>query len=343
MSSDGAQDQGNTGTVTLGPHPTGPSDRPWGETALTRHYVTARSRKPRRWAPRGRLAQSAVVIGIAATAAMGATVAFVGSGAPARSAPAADAGAQPPGSGDGQRPATEQPVSSAPEAAGGRGEASPADVPSILPDADAAQALGNTVREQAAEQEMLADDAARWADALAAADRATERRRSVDAARAARNREEVERQEEAEQKEGAESPPGQTGDFVLPVTSYTVTSGFGDKGRLWSSGKHTGLDFAAPSGSPIMAVHSGTVVAVTTQGAYGNRTVLQLADGTEVWFCHQDSVAVKEGQEVRAGEVIGAVGATGNTTGPHLHLEVHALGGKGIDPMTWLTDNGVSV
>ncbi|MFH8470983.1 M23 family metallopeptidase [Streptomyces sp. NPDC017991] len=342
MSSDGARDQRNTGTVTLGPHPTGPSDRPWGETALTRHYVTAQGRNARRWVPRGRLVRSVVVIGIAATAVVGATAAFTAFSAPARSAPAAGTGTQP-GSGDGQQPAAEQPVSSAPEAAGGRDEASLVGVPSILPDADAAQALGNTVREQAEEQEMLADDAARWADALAAADRATERRRTVDAARAARNRAEVERKKEAEQRERGERPSGRTGDFVLPVTSYTVTSGFGDKGRLWSSGKHTGLDFAAPSGSPIMAVHSGTVVAVTTQGAYGNRTVLQLADGTEVWFCHQDSVAVKEGQEVRAGEVIGAVGATGNTTGPHLHLEVHALGGKGIDPMTWLTDNGVSV
>ena len=80
---------------------------------------------------------------------------------------------------------------------------------------------------------------------------------------------------------------------------YHLTARFGDYG-LWSS-YHTGLDFAAPTGTPINAVASGTITEAGYSGAYGNRTVETLADGTELWYCHQTSFGVTAGETVRAG------------------------------------------
>jgi murein DD-endopeptidase MepM/ murein hydrolase activator NlpD len=127
---------------------------------------------------------------------------------------------------------------------------------------------------------------------------------------------------------------------VLPVRGYHLTGRFGDVSSLWSS-VHTGLDFAAPSGTPIHAVMAGVVTATGFDGRYGNKTVLRLANGTELWFCHQSAVEVRVGERVRAGQLIGYVGSTGNVTGPHLHLEVHPHGGDPVDPEPWLRSRGL--
>jgi murein DD-endopeptidase MepM/ murein hydrolase activator NlpD len=112
---------------------------------------------------------------------------------------------------------------------------------------------------------------------------------------------------------------------------------------LWSSGHHTGLDFAAPTGTLIKAVHTGTITEAGWAGSYGYRTILTLDDGTEIWFCHQSSISVGVGQKVSTGDVIGRVGATGNVTGAHLHMEVHPGGAdSGIDPMAWLRSKGLT-
>ena len=128
--------------------------------------------------------------------------------------------------------------------------------------------------------------------------------------------------------------------LVLPVRDYELTGRFGDRSGLWAS-VHTGLDFAAPYGTPIRSVGSGVGVSTGYDGRYGNKTVLRLADGTELWFCHQSAVEVGVGDHVRAGQVIGAIGTTGNVTGPHLHLEVHPSGGDPVDPLTWLRRHGL--
>ncbi|MEU6221716.1 M23 family metallopeptidase [Streptomyces sp. NPDC047022] len=130
--------------------------------------------------------------------------------------------------------------------------------------------------------------------------------------------------------------------YTLPTSSYTLTSRFGDAGSMWSSGYHTGLDFAAPTGTLIKAIHSGTITEAGWAGAYGYRTILTLDDGTQLWFCHQSSINVSVGQKVSTGDVIGRVGATGNVTGPHVHLEVHPNGGAAIDPMAWLQGKGLN-
>jgi murein DD-endopeptidase MepM/ murein hydrolase activator NlpD len=131
--------------------------------------------------------------------------------------------------------------------------------------------------------------------------------------------------------------------YTLPVVSYTITGTFGQAGSMWSSGYHTGLDFAAPTGTLIKAIHSGTITQAGWAGAYGYRTILTLDDGTELWFCHQSSINVSVGQKVGTGDVIGRIGATGNVTGPHLHLEVHPNGqATGIDPAPWLRSKGLN-
>ncbi|MEZ0580566.1 M23 family metallopeptidase [Nocardioides sp. MH1] len=127
---------------------------------------------------------------------------------------------------------------------------------------------------------------------------------------------------------------------VLPVAGYHLTARFDDSGGLWSD-DHTGLDFAAPKGTPLVAIGDAVVVSVEYDGAYGNKTVLRLEDGTELWYCHQSRTDVVAGQHVTTGQVVGAVGSTGNTTGPHLHLEVRPDGGDPVDPEVALAAWGI--
>lgn len=132
----------------------------------------------------------------------------------------------------------------------------------------------------------------------------------------------------------------QKNQWVLPVTGYHLTARFGQRSGLWAT-VHTGLDFAGPSGSTIVSVAAGTVKSTGYEGAYGNRTVITLLDGTDIWYCHQSRIAVKPGQKVGPGEVIGYTGSTGNVTGPHLHLEVHPGGGDAVDPFPVLVQHGI--
>lgn len=129
--------------------------------------------------------------------------------------------------------------------------------------------------------------------------------------------------------------------WVLPVAGYQLTARFGQRSSLWSSGVHTGLDFAGPSGSTLVAISAGTVKSAGYEGSYGNRTVMTLLDGTEIWYCHQSRITVKAGDSVSPGQVVGYTGSTGNVTGPHLHLEVRPGGGSPVDPIPVLIQHGV--
>ena len=127
--------------------------------------------------------------------------------------------------------------------------------------------------------------------------------------------------------------------WVLPVTGYHLTGRFGQVSGLWST-VHTGLDFAAAEGTPIHSIGPGVVVSTGYEGAYGNKTVVKLDDGTVLWYCHQSRFAVKAGQRLAAGALVGYVGSTGNVTGAHLHLEVHPHGQhQAIDPAIWLPEH----
>ncbi len=147
---------------------------------------------------------------------------------------------------------------------------------------------------------------------------------------------------EVERDEANKAAKRKQNQWVLPVTGYSLTARFGQSSALWSR-RHTGLDLAGPSGSTIVSVAAGTVKSAGYEGSYGNRTVITLADGTEVWYAHQSRLAATPGDKVDPGQVIGYTGSTGNVTGPHLHLEIHPPGGGGaVDPEPVLREHGVN-
>ncbi|MGA5439345.1 M23 family metallopeptidase [Streptomyces griseoincarnatus] len=209
--------------------------------------------------------------------------------------------------------------------------------------AGAGEALRARIMAQVEQQQGQAQSKAQAA-ALAAAEKeaaeaaAKAEKEAKEKAEAAKKKAE----EEAAKKAEAERLAELAKQYALPTSSYTVTSTFGQAGAYWSSGYHTGLDFAAPTGTLIKAVHTGTITSAGWDGSYGYKTVLTLDDGTEVWYAHQSSINVSVGQKVATGDVIGRVGATGNVTGAHLHLEVHTGSGS-VDPAAWLAGKGLSI
>ena len=127
--------------------------------------------------------------------------------------------------------------------------------------------------------------------------------------------------------------------WVLPLESYRISAGFGTVGRLWAS-RHTGLDLSTSYGSPVRAMSSGEIIFAGWDGPFGNKIVIRHWDGTETWYCHLSRYAQRSGA-VEPGTQIGSVGSTGNSTGPHLHLEVHPSGGDAVNPRTWFAERGL--
>ncbi|WP_330333620.1 LysM peptidoglycan-binding domain-containing M23 family metallopeptidase [Streptomyces sp. NBC_00536] len=132
--------------------------------------------------------------------------------------------------------------------------------------------------------------------------------------------------------------------FVAPV-SASITTPYRQSGSMWSSGYHTGVDFAVGTGTTVHAVGAGTVVSAGWGGAYGNEVVIRHADGRYSQYGHMSQLSVSVGQSVSAGQAIGLSGATGNVTGPHLHFEIRTGPGYGtdIDPLGYLRSKGVNV
>ncbi|MCP1504350.1 hypothetical protein J2Y89_003094 [Curtobacterium herbarum] len=138
--------------------------------------------------------------------------------------------------------------------------------------------------------------------------------------------------------------PGSTVAAARPVAGTIPSAGnFGGRnvaGCAACSTSHQGTDFAAASGTPVVAVMSGTVESAGVFGGYGNQVLLRHPDGTETRYGHLSVIGVRPGQTVGVGERIGAVGSTGVSTGPHLHFEV-ILGGRPVDPEPWLAARGL--
>lgn len=113
-----------------------------------------------------------------------------------------------------------------------------------------------------------------------------------------------------------------------------ITSGYGERvhpiSGAWDF--HTGIDLAAAAGTNIYPVYPGTVTAVGSSKSYGNYVKIRHTDNLETIYCHCEAVLCREGDRVSSGDVIGRVGSTGVSTGPHLHLSVLAEGYY-IDPM----------
>ncbi|MGI5349330.1 M23 family metallopeptidase [Streptomyces sp. CA-250714] len=128
--------------------------------------------------------------------------------------------------------------------------------------------------------------------------------------------------------------------FVVPVKNHTLSARYGQAGVNWMS-VHTGIDFPVSYGTPVMAATDGTV-STKHDASYGNMAVVTAKDGTETWYCHLSSNKIRSG-EVKAGDVIAYSGNSGNSTGPHLHFEVHPGGGSAVDPIPWLQGKGLSI
>ena len=120
---------------------------------------------------------------------------------------------------------------------------------------------------------------------------------------------------------------------TVPI-SGKISSRYGAISNIRASA-HTGLDISAPKGTPIKAIADGTVVFASQKGSYGNLVKLDHGNGVESWYAHTSKMYVKEGQEVKSGDTIATVGSTGNSTGPHLHLEIR-INGKHTNPQKYL-------
>lgn len=149
--------------------------------------------------------------------------------------------------------------------------------------------------------------------------------------------EQVTKQEQEKQRDEEENNLIATISGVKIATkpvNGTITSRYGVSSRIRSS-NHTGLDIATATGTPINVVADGTVTNASYQGAYGNLVKINHGNGVETWYAHTSKMYVTEGQKVSAGEVIAAVGSTGNSTGAHLHFEIR-INGQHVNPQNYL-------
>jgi murein DD-endopeptidase MepM/ murein hydrolase activator NlpD len=142
----------------------------------------------------------------------------------------------------------------------------------------------------------------------------------------------------AAQEEAAKNARESATRCQIMLTGYHITATFGQGGNRWAH-DHTGLDFAAPIGTRIGAVMKGVVIFADWAGPYGRQVQVRHEDGTVTWYNHMSKFSVTVGETVYAGDQVGAVGMTGNTTGPHMHFEVHPDGGAAIDPDPWLRNH----
>lgn len=125
-------------------------------------------------------------------------------------------------------------------------------------------------------------------------------------------------------------------DQVMPLKKYTVGHLYGYADAVHTGGVHSGVDFSAPAGTPLYAIEGGKVVAAEWQGAAGKAVTIKTDSGHHILYGHMNSMAVAKGDTVKKGDVIGRVGSTGNSTGPHLHLGVTKPNGNQMDPLVWL-------
>ena len=121
--------------------------------------------------------------------------------------------------------------------------------------------------------------------------------------------------------------------LIEPISGI-ITARYGERSSVRSSA-HTGLDIAAPAGTPIKAAASGTVVFAGRKGSYGKMIVVSHGNGVQTYYAHCSSLVASVGQTVSQGQVIAKVGSTGNSTGNHLHLEVR-VNGQSYNPQKYV-------
>lgn len=134
-------------------------------------------------------------------------------------------------------------------------------------------------------------------------------------------------------------------DWVKPVPC-PVNQKFGNPGG-YTLGYHTGVDLSCASGTTLISPGAGTVVASDTSSAYGINVQVKFSDGRYGLFAHLSSKSVAPGDTVRAGQILGKTGSTGNSSGPHLHFEIRLSpefkAGNFLDPVKWMASHGVTL
>jgi murein DD-endopeptidase MepM/ murein hydrolase activator NlpD len=120
----------------------------------------------------------------------------------------------------------------------------------------------------------------------------------------------------------------------MPLAARALTSGFGMRVNPVTGvyAEHDGIDLAAPAGTPIVATADGVVGRAGWAGGYGLMVAVENGGGRETRYGHMSRIAVSAGEHVHAGEVLGFVGSTGRSTGPHLHYETR-INGRPVDPL----------
>jgi murein DD-endopeptidase MepM/ murein hydrolase activator NlpD len=144
--------------------------------------------------------------------------------------------------------------------------------------------------------------------------------------------------------------------MVNPVPGYKVTTPYKREGKLWKLGYHTGVDFKAPAGTPVVAAQAGRVLEVSQRvswgESYGTAVIVLHRDMTRAIYAHLSKAVVTRGQQIEMGQRIGKVGSTGNSTGAHLHFEVRTGNngdgsgykyGDDVDPAPYLADEEISL
>lgn len=137
--------------------------------------------------------------------------------------------------------------------------------------------------------------------------------------------------------------------IAIPVPDAVLTQGFGCTSFAFEPADarcaglgghfHSGVDLAAPAGTPVYAPAPGRVATGYQPGSCGLFAEVDHGGGMATLYCHLSALTVAPGEVVGAGQQLGEVGSSGNSTGPHLHLEVH-LGGVAVDPIGWLATLG---
>jgi murein DD-endopeptidase MepM/ murein hydrolase activator NlpD len=139
---------------------------------------------------------------------------------------------------------------------------------------------------------------------------------------------------------GATRPEVRRPAWVIPITGAHLTSCFGPRGGQF----HAGVDLAAPAGTPVRAAGAGVVVtAGWSLPGYGISVLVDHGGGLRTHYAHLAGTRVRPGQRVAAGQVIGREGSTGDSTGPHLHFEVHRGEWRQVDPAAWLRARGIRI
>lgn len=199
--------------------------------------------------------------------------------------------------------------------------------------------LAETARTQAADASRDSSGLAerrQQASATLAEDQGREQERTRAARSDAREELSADKTKSTDEDSGSDEA-SETDEWVKPLDNAVFTSPFGHRwGKL-----HAGQDYAAPEGTPLKSMGTGTVIGAGPMGGYGTYIDIEYTDGSVSRYGHLSSVSATVGQDVAPGDVVARSGNSGTSTGPHLHVEIHPDGGEPIDPAGWLAERGI--